>query len=220
MGRSSGHRLTIEPFASFINGVEKFVVTATTPERAWANATVVGGNLPEFIRELKRRSGGDIGVHGSIALAQSLLEAGLVDELRLVVAPAVQMHGRKLFDRGMPRRMTLSRERRLSVRLPPARLSGSRAEASLDERRLAGRGLLLDPCDMALAQKRDHDDERREHDNGSDAERPVEADHERVQRHAAGRLALLVRHRGGQRGESRERGPICCEVLKSPDASP
>src|SRR5450755_2995545 len=40
---------TIEPFASFINGVEKFVVTATTPDRAWANSTVVGGDLPEFI---------------------------------------------------------------------------------------------------------------------------------------------------------------------------
>ena len=98
-----------EPFASFINGVDKFVVTATTPELAWANTTVVGGNLPEFIPELKQRSGGDIGVHGSIALTQSLLEEGLVDELRLVVAPAVHMHGRKLFDSGLSRRMTLTR---------------------------------------------------------------------------------------------------------------
>ncbi len=100
---------TIEPFASFINGVEKFVVTATTPERAWAHTTVVDGDLPGFINELKQRPGGDIGVHGSIALTQSLLEAGLVDELRLVVAPAVQMHGRKLFDKGMPRRLALTR---------------------------------------------------------------------------------------------------------------
>jgi dihydrofolate reductase len=98
-----------EPFASFINGVEKFVVTATTPGLAWANTTVVDGGLPEFITELKQRSGGDIGVHGSIALTQSLLEGGLVDELRLVIAPAVQMHGRKLFDRGLSRRLTLTR---------------------------------------------------------------------------------------------------------------
>lgn len=97
-----------EPFASFINGVDKFVVTATTPGQAWANTTVVDG-LPESITELKQRSGGDIGVHGSISLTQSLLEAGLVDELRLVVAPAVHMYGRKLFDRGLSRRLTLVR---------------------------------------------------------------------------------------------------------------
>lgn len=100
---------TIEPFASFINGVDKFVVTATTPGLAWANTTVVNGGLPEFVTELKQRSGGDIGVHGSIALTQSLLEEGLVDELRLVIAPAVQTHGRRLFDRGLSRRLTLIR---------------------------------------------------------------------------------------------------------------
>jgi dihydrofolate reductase len=98
-----------EPFASFINGVDKFVVTATTPRLAWANTTVVNGGLPEFIAALKQRSGGDIGVHGSIALTQSLLEGGLIDELRLVIAPAVHMHGRKLFDQGVARRLTLIR---------------------------------------------------------------------------------------------------------------
>jgi dihydrofolate reductase len=99
----------IEPFASFINNVEKFVVTSTTPGLTWANASVVNGALPEFVTELKQRSGGDIGVHGSVALTQSLLEEGLVDELRLVIAPALHMHGRKLFDRGLSRRLTLTR---------------------------------------------------------------------------------------------------------------
>ena len=98
-----------EPFASFINGVDKFVVTATTPGLAWANTTVVDGGLPEFVTELKQRSGGDIGVHGSIALTQSLLEGGLVDELRLVIAPVVHMNGRKLFDGGLSRRLALIR---------------------------------------------------------------------------------------------------------------
>jgi len=99
----------IEPFASFINGVDKFVATSTTPTQTWANTTVIDGGLPEFVTELKRKSGGDIGVHGSIALTQSLLEVGLVDELRLVIAPALHMHGRKLFDRGLSRRATLTR---------------------------------------------------------------------------------------------------------------
>ena len=61
----------IEPFASFINGVEKFVAMSTTPRQTWANTTVIDGRLPEFVAELKRQSGGDIGVHGSIALTQS-----------------------------------------------------------------------------------------------------------------------------------------------------
>jgi dihydrofolate reductase len=99
----------IEPFASFINGVAKFVASSTTPTQTWANTTVINGDLPEFVTELKRQSGGDIGVHGSIALTQSLLEEGLVDELRLVIAPALHMHGRKLFDRGLSRRVTLTR---------------------------------------------------------------------------------------------------------------
>jgi len=100
----------IEPFANFINGVEKFVVTSTTPKKIWSNTTVVDGNLPEYVTELKRQSGDDIGVHGSIALIQSLLGVGLVDELRLVIAPALQIHGRKLFDKGLPTRLTLTRQ--------------------------------------------------------------------------------------------------------------
>jgi dihydrofolate reductase len=99
----------IEPFASFINGVQKFVVTSSPPEQSWANSSVVGGDLPRFVTELKQRSSGDIGVHGSIALAQSLLREGLVDELRLVIAPALQIHGRRLFDRGVPKRLSLTR---------------------------------------------------------------------------------------------------------------
>jgi len=63
----------------------------------------------EFITGLKQRSGGEIGVHGSIELTQSLLEQGLVDDLRLVIAPALHMRGRKLFDRGLSRRLTLTR---------------------------------------------------------------------------------------------------------------
>jgi dihydrofolate reductase len=99
----------IEPFASFINGVEKFVASSTAAEPTWANTTVIDGGLPEFVTELRGRSGGDIGVHGSIALTQSLLEGGLVDELRLVIAPALHTHGRKLFGGGASRRLTLTR---------------------------------------------------------------------------------------------------------------
>jgi dihydrofolate reductase len=99
----------IEPFASFINRVEKFVVTSTPLGRNWANSAVVNGPLPEFVRSLKERSGGDIGVLGSIQLTQSLLEAGLIDELRLAIAPALKIKGRRLFEKGTPRKLTLTR---------------------------------------------------------------------------------------------------------------
>jgi dihydrofolate reductase len=96
-----------EPFASFINGVEKYVVTSTDPEIPWAHTTTVNGGLVDVFAELKRRSGGDIGIHGSIALTQSLLVSGLVDELQLVVVPALQGRGRRLFDEETPRQLAL-----------------------------------------------------------------------------------------------------------------
>jgi dihydrofolate reductase len=99
----------IEPFASFINGVQKMVMTSTPLDQEWTKSTVVEGGLPEFLTEFKARPGGDIGVHGSIDLTQALLEKGLVDELRLVIAPALQLQGRKLFDRGVPKRLSLTR---------------------------------------------------------------------------------------------------------------
>lgn len=98
-----------EPFASFINGVQKFVVTSKPPRQSWANTTVADKGLTGFVTELKRQRGGDIGVHGSIAVAQSLLQDGLVDELRLVIAPGLRIHGRKLFEGGVPKRLSLTR---------------------------------------------------------------------------------------------------------------
>ncbi len=87
-----------QPFAAFVNGVKKYVVTSTPLTGSWDNAEPVHGPVAELVRDLKARPGGDIGVHGSIALAQSLLAEGLVDELRLVVGPVVGCPGRRLFD--------------------------------------------------------------------------------------------------------------------------
>lgn len=90
-----------EPFASFINGVAKHVVTSTPLDREWAEATVIEGDLAAAVGEPARRPGGDIGVHASISVAQSLLAAGVVDELRLVIAPRIAGAGRRLLD-GLP----------------------------------------------------------------------------------------------------------------------
>ena len=86
-----------DPFAEFINDVKKYVVTSTPLSNGWHNAEAVNGPIADLVRDLTARPGGDIGVHGSITLAQSLLEAGLVDELQLVVGPAFGFTGRRLF---------------------------------------------------------------------------------------------------------------------------
>src|SRR6266446_3480388 len=84
----------IEPFASFINNVPKYVATTAPLDPEWANATAIDvGGLVDFVRDLKNRPGGDIGVHASIVVVQTLLTAGVVDELRLVIAPKIAAGG-------------------------------------------------------------------------------------------------------------------------------
>src|SRR6266702_7423437 len=91
----------IQPFATFINGVTKYVATSAPLDRDWANATAIDGGLVEFVRDLKHGRGGDVGVHASISVAQALLAADVVDELRFVIAPRIAGGGRRLLD-GLP----------------------------------------------------------------------------------------------------------------------
>jgi dihydrofolate reductase len=88
----------IEPFASFINTVTKLVATSTPLAGGWAGASAIEGDLGDAVRDLKAQPGGDIGVHASISVLRYLLDAGLVDELRLVIAPAIAGSGRRLLD--------------------------------------------------------------------------------------------------------------------------
>jgi dihydrofolate reductase len=91
----------IEPFAEFINGVAKYVASSTPLGRQWHNAAAIEGGLVQFVQNLKNSSGGDIGVHASISVAQALLAADAIDEVRLVVAPSIAGRGRRLLD-GLP----------------------------------------------------------------------------------------------------------------------
>jgi dihydrofolate reductase len=88
----------VEPFATFINDVAKYVATSTSLDFEWAGTTRVEGDLVEFVRTLTQQRGGDIGVHASISVARSLLAAGVVDELHLVVAPAIVGSGARLLE--------------------------------------------------------------------------------------------------------------------------
>jgi len=100
-GLSSGQAARSSLSPPFITAVPKYVATSTPLEREWANSRVIDGGLVDFVRHLKGRPGGDIGVHGSISVARTLLAADVVDELRLVIAPTIVGSGQRLFD-GLP----------------------------------------------------------------------------------------------------------------------
>src|SRR5436189_190633 len=76
-------------FADKFNTMPKYVVSSTLRDPQWANSTVLSGDLVAEITKLKKEQEGDIVVHGSAHLAQSLIENDLVDELRLMVFPVV-----------------------------------------------------------------------------------------------------------------------------------
>jgi dihydrofolate reductase len=76
----------------------KVVVSATLTEPGWANSTVLTGDPVEGIAELKAKPGGDILTTGSTKLVRTMLRAGLVDELSLLVHPLAVGKGERLFE--------------------------------------------------------------------------------------------------------------------------
>ncbi|GIH06820.1 pyrimidine reductase [Rhizocola hellebori] len=103
-------RVTYDEFASYwphqdpdgemvaqMNNTPKYVVSTTLSNPEWQNTTVIG--LDELAK-LKQEPGGDLGMSGSPTLVRSLLRAGLLDELRLLVHPIVVGSGKRLFPDG------------------------------------------------------------------------------------------------------------------------
>jgi dihydrofolate reductase len=84
-------------FADKFNNMPKYVVSSTLGDPEWNNSTVLRGDLVEEVRKLKQDQDGDIVVHGSARLVQTLIEHDLVDELRLMVYPVVLGSGKRLF---------------------------------------------------------------------------------------------------------------------------
>ncbi|TML97951.1 MAG: dihydrofolate reductase [Actinobacteria bacterium] len=84
-------------FADKFNTMPKYVVSSTLVEPEWNNSIVLNGDLVAEVAKLKQQHDGDIVVHGSARLVQSLIEHDLVDELRLMVYPVVLGSGRRLF---------------------------------------------------------------------------------------------------------------------------
>jgi dihydrofolate reductase len=84
-------------FADKFNSMPKYVVSSTLEEPEWNNSTVLKGDVVEEVSRLKQEQDGDIVVHGSPQLVQTLLDHDLVDELRLMVFPVVLGSGKRLF---------------------------------------------------------------------------------------------------------------------------
>ena len=84
-------------FADKFNSMPKYVVSSTLEDPEWNNSTVLKGDVAEEVAKLKQEQDGDIVVHGSPQLVQTLIEHDLVDEYRLMVFPVVLGSGKRLF---------------------------------------------------------------------------------------------------------------------------
>jgi len=115
-------RLTYESFASAwpavkgefgdkFNSMPKYVISSTLEKAEWKNSTVLKGDVVKEVSKLKQRLKGDIVVHGSAQLVQTLLAHDLVDELRLMVYPVVLGSGKRLFGDGDMKRLRLKDSR-------------------------------------------------------------------------------------------------------------
>jgi dihydrofolate reductase len=89
-----------DPIATRLNGLPKYVASHSLDKAEWAPTTILSADIPAQVEELKRQPGRELQIHGSARLGQSLLDAGLIDEVRLAIAPVILGHGRRLFREG------------------------------------------------------------------------------------------------------------------------
>jgi dihydrofolate reductase len=88
------------PMAAAINQTRKYVASTTLTSADWENSELLNGDIPAAVAALKEEPGRDLLTSGSTTLVRTLLAAGLVDELRLMVHPLVVGAGRRLFEHG------------------------------------------------------------------------------------------------------------------------
>jgi dihydrofolate reductase len=84
-------------FADKFNSMPKYVVSSTLENPEWNNTTVLTGDAVSEVSKLKQELDGDIYVHGSCQLVQTLIENDLVDELHLMVFPVILGTGKRVF---------------------------------------------------------------------------------------------------------------------------
>jgi dihydrofolate reductase len=89
-----------DPVSQGLNFKPKHVASRTLTSVEWETADLLGDDVPGAIRELKEKGDGELQVHGSAGLIQTLLAEDLVDELRVMVFPVVLGQGKRLFGEG------------------------------------------------------------------------------------------------------------------------
>jgi dihydrofolate reductase len=89
-----------DPVSQGLNFKKKYVASRSRDAVEWETAELLQGDVGDAVRKLKAEDGGELQVHGSAGLIQTLLKEDLVDELRLVVFPVVLGEGKRLFGEG------------------------------------------------------------------------------------------------------------------------
>ncbi|GAA5117032.1 dihydrofolate reductase family protein [Pseudonocardia adelaidensis] len=98
-----------DPIGSKWAAVRKHVASRTLTSVTWQNSALLEGDVLDAVAGLKKLDGGEIQVHGSIRLVQTLLAHDLVDELQLLVMPVLIGSGKRLFGSGtVPARFDLA----------------------------------------------------------------------------------------------------------------
>lgn len=89
-----------DEYGEKLNNLTKFVASSTLADAPWGDfpAATVTRSPAATVRELKEESGKDIWLWGSLRLMHSLMDAGVVDEVRMLVCPASRGKGKRIFD--------------------------------------------------------------------------------------------------------------------------
>jgi dihydrofolate reductase len=98
-----------DPVSQGLNFKKKYVASRTLTSVEWETAELIQGDVGDAVRKLKADDGGELQVHGSAGLIQTLLKEDLVDELRVIVFPVTLGEGKRLFgDGAIPRTWRLT----------------------------------------------------------------------------------------------------------------
>ena len=122
--------------ADKLNGMPKYVVSSTLKEATWNNSRILRGDVVENVSHLRQEIGGNIVVHGSARLMQTLIEHDLIDELRLMVYPVVLGTGKRLFgDRSDKKRLRLADSKTVGdgIAILIYELAGGKAKGAISD---------------------------------------------------------------------------------------